>query len=227
MTTIPSLDLTQQYQTIQGEVEAAVLRILASGSYIGGEAVASFEQQFAQYIGTQEAVSCNSGTDALYLALRALEIGPGDEVITTPFTFFATAETISMVGAKPVFVDIEAEGFNIDLDQIEGAITPRTRAIMPVHLFGRPVNMARLGRSPRPTASTSSKMRPRPLEPPGRGARSAVGARSAASAFSPPKTWEPVAMAAAPPPTIRPWPKKCGCCASTGCASATSTKPWA
>lgn len=145
VTKIPPLDLTQQYKTIQGEVEAAVLSILASGAYIGGEAVEQFERQFADYIGTSEAVSCNSGTDALYLALRALEIGPGDEVITTPFTFFATAETISAVGAKPVFVDIEAQSFNLDLDQIEAAITPRTKAIMPVHLFGNPVDMARLG----------------------------------------------------------------------------------
>ena len=145
MTKIPPLDLTQQYKTIQAEVEAAVLGLLASGAYIGGEAVTGFERAFADYIGTAEAVSCNSGTDALYLALRALEIGPGDEVITTPFTFFATAETISAVGAKPVFVDIDAENFNLDLNLIEAAITPRTKAIMPVHLFGNPVDMVRLG----------------------------------------------------------------------------------
>ncbi len=145
VTKIPPLDLTQQYKTIQGEVEAAVLNILASGAYIGGDAVTGFERQFADYIGTSEAVSCNSGTDALYLALRALDIGPGDEVITTPFTFFATAETISAVGAKPVFVDIEAKSFNLDLDLVEAAITSRTKAIMPVHLFGNPVDMVRLG----------------------------------------------------------------------------------
>jgi dTDP-4-amino-4,6-dideoxygalactose transaminase len=145
VTQIPPLDLTEQYQTIQPEVEAAVLRLLASGNYIGGEVVAQFEQQFASYIGTAEAVSCNSGTDALYLALRALDIGPGDEVITTPFTFFATAETISAVGARPVFADIEADSFNLDLAQVEAAITPRTRAIMPVHLFGQPVDMVQLG----------------------------------------------------------------------------------
>ncbi|KAB1991010.1 DegT/DnrJ/EryC1/StrS family aminotransferase, partial [Haemophilus parainfluenzae] len=96
---------------------------------------------FGQYVGTSECVVCNSGTDALYLALRALNIGPGDEVITSPFTFIATAETISAVGAIPVFVDIDLETFNLDVHQIEQAITPRTRAIMPVHLFGRPVDM--------------------------------------------------------------------------------------
>ncbi len=141
---IPPLDLTQQYETIRPAVEAAVLELLASGRYIGGEAVADFEQQFAQYIGTDHAVSCNSGTDALFLALRALGIGPGDEVITTAFTFFATAEVISAVGATPVFVDLEPEGFNLDLAQVEAAITPKTRAVIPVHLFGQAVDMTQL-----------------------------------------------------------------------------------
>lgn len=141
---IPPLDLTQQYETIRPDVEAAVLKLLASGRYIGGEAVAHFEQQFAQYIGTEHAVSCNSGTDALFLALRALGVGPGDEVITTAFTFFATAEVISAVGATPVFVDLEPEGFNLDLGQIEAAITPQTRAVIPVHLFGQAVDMTKL-----------------------------------------------------------------------------------
>ncbi|HEY9601159.1 MAG TPA: DegT/DnrJ/EryC1/StrS family aminotransferase, partial [Allocoleopsis sp.] len=98
--------------------------------------------QFAAYTGTLECVACNSGTDALYLALRALQIGPGDEVITTPFTFFATAEVITAVGAKPVFVDIDAQTFNLDVDRIAAAITDKTKAIMPVHLFGQPVNMS-------------------------------------------------------------------------------------
>lgn len=144
MSQIPPLNLTDQYKLIGDEVNDAVLQVLASGRYIGGEAVENFEQQFADYIGTTYAVSCNSGTDALYLALRALKIGPGDEVITTPFTFFATAEVISAVGATPVFVDIEPRTFNIDLDLIAGAITSRTKAIIPVHLFGLPVNLDRL-----------------------------------------------------------------------------------
>lgn len=144
MSQIPPLDLTDQYKLIGDEVNDAVLSVLASGRYIGGEAVEQFEQRFADYIGSRYAVSCNSGTDALYLALRALKIGPGDEVITTPFTFFATAEVISAVGATPVFVDIEPRTFNLDLEQIPGAITPRTKAIIPVHLFGLPVNLDRL-----------------------------------------------------------------------------------
>ncbi len=138
------LDLTRQYAAIGEEVNEAVLQVLASGGYIGGPAVAGFEQQFAAYMGTSDCVACNSGTDALFLALRALNIGSGDEVITTPFTFFATAEVISAAGATPVFVDIDAETFNLDLKQIEAAITPKTRAIIPVHLFGQPVDMTQL-----------------------------------------------------------------------------------
>jgi dTDP-4-amino-4,6-dideoxygalactose transaminase len=141
---IPPFDLSEQYTIIGDEVNAAVLAVLASGRYIGGAGVEGFEQQFADYIGTSECIACNSGTDALYLALRALRIGPGDEVITTPFTFIATAEVISAVGATPIFVDIEARTFNLNLDQVEAAITERTRAIMPVHLFGQPVEMPRL-----------------------------------------------------------------------------------
>ncbi len=144
MNTIPPLDLTGQYQIIGNEVNATVLELLASGRYIGGAPVTGFEAQFARYIGTDHCVACNSGTDALYLALRALDIGANDEVITTPFTFFATAEVISAVGATPVFVDIDPDTFNLNIDQIEAAITDRTRAIMPVHLFGQAVDMTRL-----------------------------------------------------------------------------------
>lgn len=144
MNRISQFDLSEQYDLIGEALNAAVLRVLASGQYIGGPTVLEFEQEFASYIGTSECIACNSGTDALFLALRALDIGPGDEVITTPFTFVATAETISAVGATPVFVDIEASSFNLDLAQVEAAITARTRAIVPVHLFGRPVDMTRL-----------------------------------------------------------------------------------
>ncbi|WP_008317989.1 DegT/DnrJ/EryC1/StrS family aminotransferase [Leptolyngbya sp. PCC 6406] len=144
MNTIPPLDLTEQYRTIQPEVEAAVTAVLASGRYINGPVVEEFSRAFGDYIGTAECVACNSGTDALYLALRALDIGPGDEVITSPFTFIATTEVVSALGAVPVFIDIELDSFNLDPDQLEAAITPRTKAIMPVHLFGRPVDMDRV-----------------------------------------------------------------------------------
>lgn len=144
MKKIPPLDLAQQYQTISSEVGQAVLELLASGRYIGGPVVAEFEQHFAEFVGVSECVACNSGTDALYLALRALDIGPGDEVITTSFTFFATAEVISAVGARPVFVDIDEDTYNLDLDAVVAACTEKTKAIIPVHLFGQPVDMTRL-----------------------------------------------------------------------------------
>jgi len=141
---IPPFDLTRQYAQIGNAIDAAVLDVLASGKYINGPVVQAFEAEFASYIGSEHCVACNSGTDALYLALRALGIGAGDEVITTPFSFFATAEMISAVGATPVFVDIHADTFNLNVAQVEAAITPNTRAIMPVHLFGHPAEMTAL-----------------------------------------------------------------------------------
>jgi dTDP-4-amino-4,6-dideoxygalactose transaminase len=126
---------------MEAEISAAVLDVLASGRYIGGPLIEGFEQQFAAYHGVSNCIACNSGTDALYLALRALEIGAGDEVVTTPFTFIATSEVISAVGAKPVFIDIDPDTYNLDLKQLAAAITPRTRAVIPVHLFGQPVDM--------------------------------------------------------------------------------------
>lgn len=141
---VPAFDNKLQYTTIEAEISAAVLEVLASGRYIGGPLVTGFEQQFAAYINVTECVACNSGTDALFLALRALNIGAGDEVITTPFTFIATAEVISAVGAKPVFVDIDATTFNLDIEQVVTAITPNTKAVIPVHLFGQPVDMTTL-----------------------------------------------------------------------------------
>jgi dTDP-4-amino-4,6-dideoxygalactose transaminase len=142
--TIPPVNLKRQYETLSQELDTAVLEILRSGHYIGGEIITKFEQQFADYTGVSYGVSCNSGTDALYLALQALDIKPGDEIITTPFTFIATAEVISRLGAIPVFVDINLETFNIDVKKIEAKITPKTKAIIPVHLFGLPVDMDEL-----------------------------------------------------------------------------------
>ncbi|HEY9701520.1 MAG TPA: DegT/DnrJ/EryC1/StrS family aminotransferase, partial [Allocoleopsis sp.] len=141
---IPPLDLSRQYQQIGNDINQVVLDVLASGRYINGPIVQEFENQFANYIGTTDSVVCNSGTDALYLALRAFNIGPGDEVITTPFTFIATAEVISLVGAKPVFVDIDPHTFNIDPQKITAVITDKTKAIIPVHLFGMPANMTEI-----------------------------------------------------------------------------------
>jgi dTDP-4-amino-4,6-dideoxygalactose transaminase len=141
---IPPVDLTRQYCSIREEMDAAVLEVLSSGRYIGGAVVSNFEKQFASYVGTSQCVACNSGTDALYLALKALNIGEGDEVITTPFTFFATAEIITRAGATPVFVDIDPKTFNLDIELLEAAISDRTLAIIPVHLFGQPMDMTRV-----------------------------------------------------------------------------------
>ena len=142
MSTIPPVDLSRQYQVISEEANHAVLEILRSGRYIGGEAVSELERQFALYHGVSDCVACNSGTDALYLALRALGIQAGDEVITSTFSFIATAEAINLVGAVPVFVDIDINTFNLDVALLEKALTPQTKAIIPVHLFGQSVNMS-------------------------------------------------------------------------------------
>ena len=138
---IPICDPKQEYLVLKGEIDAAIQGVLEAGHYILGPNVAAFEQEMADYLGCRYAVGVNSGTDALHLAMRALGIGPGDEVITTPFTFIATTEAIGLVGATPVFADIDPQTFNIDPTCIEDAITPRTKAIMPVHLYGQPCDM--------------------------------------------------------------------------------------
>jgi dTDP-4-amino-4,6-dideoxygalactose transaminase len=130
-----------QYNKIKPEVDAAVHDVLESGQFILGKHVGEFECEAAGYLGLKFAVGCASGTDALQLAMMAYNIGPGDEVISTPFTFVATAETIALLGARPVYVDIDARTFNIDPEKIERAITPRTKAIIPVHLYGQPCDM--------------------------------------------------------------------------------------
>lgn len=141
LATIPLLDLKAQYESIRREVDPAVLRVLGSGSYVQGGEVREFEHEFAAYCGAAHAVAVNSGTSALHLALLAAGIGPGDEVITVAHTFVATVAAILYAGAKPVLVDIEPETQTIDVERIEAAITPRTRAIIPVHLYGHPADM--------------------------------------------------------------------------------------
>ena len=135
------VDVVGQYQKIKTEVDEAIHRVLASGQFIMGKDVADLEAEIAAYLGVQHAVACASGTDALQIAMMAMNIGPGDEVITTPFTFVATAETIGLLGAKPVYVDIDPRTYNMDPARIAAAITPRTKAIIPVHLYGQPVDM--------------------------------------------------------------------------------------
>ena len=138
---IPILDLTKQYAQIQADVEKTVLEVLKSGQYILGKHNKALEQELAEFCGVKRAIALNSGTDALHLALRALDIGAGDEVITTAFTFVATTEAIGIVGAKPIFADIDPNTFNLDPKELEKKITPKTKAIIPVHLYGQPADM--------------------------------------------------------------------------------------
>ena len=138
---IPMVDLQAQYASIKDEIDTAVLGVLASGRFALGPEVAAFETEFASYCGASHAVAVSSGTSALHLALLAAGVGPGDEVITVPYTFVATIATIRYVGATPVFVDIEPRGCTMDVSQVAAAITPRTKAIIPVHLYGQPADL--------------------------------------------------------------------------------------
>lgn len=141
MKSVPFFDLKRQYAFLKPQIDEAVLNVLNTQLFIGGPQVKALEDELKSLVGSAGAVGVSSGTDALLTSLMALEIGPGDEVITTPFTFFAPVESILRVGAKPVFVDIDPLTFNIDAAQIEAAITTRTKAIMPVHLFGQCADM--------------------------------------------------------------------------------------
>jgi len=138
---IPLVDLKAQYRSIKPEIDAAIQRVLDHCGFILGREVEAFEKAFAAYCGTDWAAGVASGTAALHLSLLACGVGPGDEVITTPFTFFATGEAISQTGARPVFVDIDPLTYNVDPTRIEAAITPRTKVIVPVHLYGQPAEM--------------------------------------------------------------------------------------
>ena len=138
---VPFLDLKRQYEQLKAELEPLVIEVLRSGAYIGGKYVASFEEEMQTHLGAKHVIGCANGTDALMIALRACGVEPGDEVITTPFTFFATAEAIAAIGAIPVFVDVQESDFNLDPSKIEARITAKTKAILPVHIFGWPCDM--------------------------------------------------------------------------------------
>ena len=135
---IPMTDLTEQYSLLKVEIDDAIRRVIESGRFILGSEVEAFESEIAAYCGVKYAIGVASGTDALILSLMACGVKPGDEVITSPFTFIATAEAITHCGAIPVFVDIDYKTYNIDPREIEAKITDKTRAIIPVHLFGQP-----------------------------------------------------------------------------------------
>lgn len=141
MRNIPLIDLTEQYEMIKEELHASIEKVFKSGQFILGQNVKALEEEIAHYTGNKYAIGVANGTDALVLTLDALGIGPGDEVITSPFTFFASAECISRVGARPVFVDIDPQTYCLDVRQVEAKITERTKAIIPVHIFGQMVDM--------------------------------------------------------------------------------------
>ena len=138
---VPFLDLNSQHAPLRSEFSAAIEEVIDSGAFAGGPFVAGFEENFAAFCGCEYAVGVGSGTDALWLALLASGVGPGDEVITVPNTFMATAEAITYCGAKPVFVDVDALTYTLDPALLEDAITTRTKAVIPVHLFGQPADM--------------------------------------------------------------------------------------
>ena len=142
--TIPSFDLKRNYARVEGEIKEAMERILTSQHFVLGPEVAAFESEAAAYLETPHAIGCASGSDALLLALMALGIGPGDEVITTPFSFFATASCVSRLGAKLIFADVEPDSYNISMERVADAITPRTKAFIPVHLFGQLCEMEKI-----------------------------------------------------------------------------------
>ncbi len=141
---VPLLDLTEQNQLLRPEIDAALGRVLDTNGFILGAEVAALEKELAEYCGTKNAIGCASGTDALLLALMAFDIQAGDEVITTPYSFFATVSSITRLGAKPVFVDIDPQTYNLDISQVEAKITERTKAIQPVHLYGQCADMISL-----------------------------------------------------------------------------------
>jgi dTDP-4-amino-4,6-dideoxygalactose transaminase len=138
---VPYVDLKAQYRSIKSEIDEAIARVLESCQFVLGPEIAAFENEFAAYCATTDCIAVNSGTSALHLALLATGVGPGDEVITVPFTFVASVATILYTGAKPVLVDIEPRTFNMNPAAIQAAISPRTKAIMPVHLYGHPADM--------------------------------------------------------------------------------------
>lgn len=167
--TVPPLDLAAEHRQLREAFDSAYLRVRDSGQFVGGEEVAAFEREIAEALGVRHAVGLSSGTDALLLALRIAEVGPGDEVITTPLSFFATSETVLLLGATPVFVDCAPGSFLIDPERVAEAITPRTKAILPVHLYGEVAAME-------PLMQLASEHRLTVIED----AAQAIGARGAA-----------------------------------------------
>ena len=142
--TISMVDLKGQYQKIKNEIDREISKVIDSTAFINGPIVKEFQMNLAEYMGCRHVITCGNGTDALQISMMALGLQSGDEVITTPFTFIATVEVVALLGLTPVFVDVCPDTYNIDVEKIEAAITPRTKAIVPVHLFGQCADMERI-----------------------------------------------------------------------------------
>lgn len=184
---IPLLDLKAQYRDLKDELDAVWFDTMENAGFIGGPKVKALESQVAEYVGTEHCVACGNGTDALFLIMAALGIGKGDEVITTPFTFFATAECIAHLGATPVFVDIEPGTYNMDVTQVEAAITANTKAILPVHIFGQCVDIDALLAIAEPRGITVVEDACQAIGATYKGKRAGSLARAAAFSFFPSK----------------------------------------
>lgn len=209
---IPFLDLKAQYQSIKSEIDAAVLGVLASGQYVLGEEVIRLEQEFADYCNVKHAIAVNTGTSALHLSLLAAGVGPGDEVITVPFTFVATVSAICYTGATPVFVDVDPVTLTMDPAQLEAKITSRTKAIIPVHLYGQMADMDRI-------KAVADHYRIPIIEDACqahgaeyKGARAGSIGTSGCFSFYPGKNLAPAARAVSPSPTATSRPRPCACC---------------
>ena len=210
--TFPFLDLHEQFSAIRGEVLQAVEAVLDSQQFILGQQVDLFEQELAAYLDTSFAIGCASGTDALYLALLAQGVGPGDEVITTPFTFIATAGSIARIGATPVFVDIRPDTFNLNPGLVEQSITDKTRAILPVTCLASLLNFGQSFESPQGMNWRSSRTPHRPLVPHITATRWAASAISDVSASSLQKIWGAPETEGRSRQTTLESPTACGCC---------------
>ena len=212
--TIPLVDLQAQYRTIQPDIDAALLGVVRRGDFILGAAVKEFEQAFARFIGTRHCVGVASGTDALFLTLRALGIGAGDKVLVPANTFIATALAVSYAGATPVLCDVDPESCTLDVAAARKDLPAGLKAIVPVHLYGQPANMEAvldLANAKGLLVIEDAAQAHGAVHTKGRAGRSAGPPASASTRA---RTWAPTAMAAPFAPMTTPWPTTCGCCAT-------------
>ena len=223
---VPLLDLVAQYETIRDEVDAALRRVIEKQHFILGPEVQALEEEIARYCDVPFAVGCASGSDAVLLALMAVDVGPGDEVICPSYTFFATAGAVSRLGARPVFVDIEPATYNLDLEATRKAAARcrRLKAIIPVDLFGQAADIegfAALGEELGVPIVEDAAQAIGSED--AQGGAAAPGRRSAASASSPPRTSAATETAGSSPPGTRRWPSACACSGCTGRSRSTTT----